>query len=101
MKILDEIEARANAATKGPWEQEIVSTGDAPFNNVVFQRSLADQRVIKDIWDLDEQTAIFIAHSRTDVPRFCKALRFAIDNQELERDWFLAEIERILKGGGE
>lgn len=71
---LVEIEARANAATEGPWYQ-----GSEAPQAVVLEAYDADDMVV--LW-LDESNApeadaAFIAHARTDVPALIAALRQA------------------------
>ena len=75
MNRLDEIEARANAATEGPWEagERCVFTLDgAPVvsDDVVhYERGMAGEGVCHG------EDAEFIAHARADVPALVAALR--------------------------
>ena len=63
---LDAIEARANAATEGPWRIDVGAEIVDPSFEVVAQ-------VV-----LDEDND-FIAHARTDVPALVAALRAVMD----------------------
>ena len=67
---LNEIEARANAATEGPWEADPLEGNlDAPGGGV---------RVAEvGMWRDDD--ANFIARARTDVPALVAALRAVLD----------------------
>lgn len=71
--LLDEIQGRANRATKGPWDAYSVpaSRGEAGYSAVGV--SDTEVQVTRDVggW-LD---ADFIAHARDDVPRLVTALR--------------------------
>lgn len=62
MNRLDEIEARANAATEGPWEAHgsLITSLTGPGGEVA---------------EASGQDTEFIAHSRTDVPDMAAALR--------------------------
>lgn len=95
---LAEIEARAAAATPGPWNFYHRSGGDRPAAGIDERSGLG--------WEWDEDPpynappepmrgvlalgadAAFIAHAREDVPALCAALREA---------W--AEIERLQQCG--
>lgn len=82
MKRLDEIEARANAATPGPWEWE----GEAKAEWEIGANSLVPSRRPDDpvlygygydasgIEVKSPADAEFIAHARTDVPALLDAL---------------------------
>lgn len=73
MNRLDEIEARANAATDGPW---FVHGLTASGNYRVSDRGrwgAGDEYEVAD--DLVEEDAEFIANARTDVPALIAALR--------------------------
>lgn len=59
---LDEIEARANAATPGPWTPQTIRLYDGV--------DLPDETVAQ--WQRD---AVFIAHARTDVPALIARVR--------------------------
>ena len=70
---LQEIEARANAATPGPW------IGDGEFG-FVFQRGASRAHCIarldhEDVRDTSGADLAFIAHARTDVPALIAEVR--------------------------
>ena len=75
MNRLDEIEARANAATEGPWEADgsahVLTTGNTP----TFVARCTDP----DGSDAGVPDAAFIAHARTDVPDMAAALRAVLE----------------------
>ena len=79
MNRLNEIEARANAATEGPWEagERCVFTLDgAPVisDDVVhYAHGMAGEGVCH------EEDAEFIAHARADVPDMAAALRAVLE----------------------
>ena len=66
MNRLNEIEARANAATEGPWEAHgsLITSLTGPGGEVA---------------EASGQDTEFIAHSRTDVPDMAAALRAVLD----------------------
>ena len=68
MKRLDEIEARANAATEGPWNV-FVGRIDHPGRSLVA--------VAYDV--VCDEDADFIAHARTDVPALVEALQAVLN----------------------
>lgn len=69
MKRLNEIEARANAATEGPWEADWRFTGwDISGNEDDGLPAL----IASDAYGEDAE---FIAHARADVPDMAAALR--------------------------
>ena len=70
MNRLDKIEARANAATEGPWEAEWRFTGWDISGNVDDDGLPA---LIAS--EVDSEDTEFIAHARTDVPDMAAALR--------------------------
>ena len=83
MKRLDEIEARANAATEGPWEWEgeAKAEWEEGANSLVPSRHPDDPVLYGYGYDasgIEVKTpadAEFIAHARTDVPDMAAALR--------------------------
>jgi hypothetical protein len=111
---LDAIEARANAATEGPWEHRPVKERDGTLvltypeiiflpNNTVVARTYAwgnreAPRSAADKWQEAAGTAEFIAAARTDVPalvaevrRLQEAMTLAsADLRHLYRNVFLA-----------
>lgn len=84
MNRLDKIEARANAATEGPWEWEGKSDEMWPQGeNSLMATGGAEPEYVLMAWGYDaygitaecDADAEFIAHSRTDVPDMAAALR--------------------------
>ena len=85
MNRLNEIEARANAATEGPWEasmDRVEHTGDSQY------------AVAYDV--AREEDAEFIAHARTDLPRLLAAVR-AVEAVHEPIDALNVRINRIQK----
>lgn len=77
---LDAIEARANAATEGPWRwtnelRQRLVTGDNP-DDLTDARELIRCAALMHPGQAD---AAFIAHARTDVPTLVAALRGVLD----------------------
>ena len=70
---LDEIQARADAATDGPWEGDYGHFG----TGIVAGRVRTGPNVIGSMWRPSDGT--FTAHARTDVPRLVAALRAVLD----------------------
>ena len=107
MNRLDEIEARANAATEGPWEWEGEAKAEWELgaNSLVPSRRPDDPVLYGYGYDasgIEVKTpadAEFIAHARTDMPDMAAALRAVLElhaciepslEQEREqgmRDW--------------
>ena len=87
MNRLDEIEARANAATEGPWEWEGEAKAEWEIgaNSLVPSRRPDDPVLYGYGYDasgIEVKTpadAEFIAHSRTDVPDMAAALRAVLN----------------------
>ena len=87
MKRLDEIEARANAATEGPWEWEGEAKGEWEIgaNSLVPSRRPDDPVLYGYGYDAsgievkNPADAEFIAHARTDVPKMAAALRAVLE----------------------
>ena len=79
-KYFEEIKAREQAATPGPWK--LLTRG-----NTV--KSLAIERVCGGMKFIDRSDASFIAHTRTDIPALISALREAQD----ENAKLIAEVE--------
>ena len=75
MNRLNEIEARANAATEGPWEADWRFTGWDISGNDYDDDGLP--ALIAS--DADGEDADFIAHARTDVPDMAAALRAVLE----------------------
>ena len=72
MNRLNEIEARANAATEGPWMG--IRYPDGFLGRVIGGNGFG---VAEDF--PDDADAEFIAHARTDVPDMAAALRAVLD----------------------
>ncbi|MCY1715208.1 hypothetical protein [Caproiciproducens galactitolivorans] len=77
-KYFEEIKAREQAATPGPWYEEGWALPDE------------DTGEFTELGSTDPD-AIFIAHARTDVPNLTVALREALD----ENAKLIAEVERL------
>lgn len=76
---LDEIKARADAATEGPW----LYADDGPRNILYHQQSQRDGSYIGSLSlagvSTSDEDATFIAHARTDLPAMAAALMDALD----------------------
>lgn len=70
---LGEIQARANAATEGPWWAPETTLGLT--NTTVFGPGMSHTLY----HSRDHETANFVAHARTDVPTLVGALRAVLD----------------------
>lgn len=92
---LAEVEARAEAATEGPWTAEY--SGET--GNCVLPPGYESTReyVARTQLYLAVSDAVFIAAARTDVPRLAEALRSAW----AERDQAQAELARFVEQGEE
>ena len=84
---LNEIEARANAATGGPWgvydgAESILTehdcTGDCEDFHPILVRNQVDGVPLPSVWSTPED-AVFIAQARTDVPALVAALRAVLE----------------------
>lgn len=85
---LDEIEARADAATEGPWRASIlhgVTYEDGSSSHVagIYPGSTSGPPPVFVTNSIDRRDAEFITHARTDVPALADALRAVLD---LHRD---------------
>ena len=90
MSRIDEIKARAEAATPGPWgRHDFGRPGDEEPTSIIVHAGAFDWRAINDgdyvaampAWERPcDDDALFIAHAREDIP------------------WLLAEIERLKAG---
>ena len=86
MNRLDEIEARANAATEGPWEWEgeAKAEWEEGANSLVPSRRPDDPVLYGYGYDAsgievsNDADAQFIAHARTDVPALVAVVRYAL-----------------------
>lgn len=72
LTYLDEVDARAEAATEGPWVP--YSTGSSPMDNYVTTPGL-DGVAMHYALAWKPGDAEFIAHARQDLPALSKALR--------------------------
>ena len=91
MNRLNEIEARANAATEGPWEWEGKSDEMWPQGeNSLMATGGAEPEYVLMAWGYDaygitaecDADAEFIAHARTDVPALVAALYEVLDQHQ-------------------
>lgn len=78
---LDAIEARANAASDGPWEVKTMEEWESGFD---FFRGESDAFVFP--IDAEPEDCQFISASRTDVPRLVAHVRrLTAERDELQR----------------
>ena len=79
MNRLNEIEARTNAATEGPWEakSETPTMAGAVWNLRITGKPGIRMNVTE--WQHGMENAEFIAHARTDVPDMAAALRAVLE----------------------
>lgn len=113
-EALDEIKARADKATPGPWHLTTTyAMGEAWENIIGNGKQLFEMRDLSHRDDINKD-AIFCSHARTDIPRLLSALQKAIEqrNHWLSDSFYGedgslmhgrikdedAEIEAILKG---
>ena len=80
MNRLNEIEARANAATPGPWE---AGCNDRHMHYVTTENEEFCQTYGPELYDsqgfFSDADTEFIAHARTDVPALVAALRAVLN----------------------
>ena len=86
---LDKIQARADAATDGPWSSHAFGySGDGEPSSIVVHHGKFNWQAVRDgefvasmpRWDAQESDdAVFIAHARTDVPALVAAVRAVLD----------------------
>lgn len=85
---LAEIQARANAATDGPWEtgwdhQQFyvapVSARGDEYERIMAMTFIINPGNSQDQSECATEDAVFIAHARTDVPRLVGALQAVLD----------------------
>lgn len=110
---LDAIEARANAATPGPWEpvaEEVVDPDDPAFAHFMHHVQVTNDADHDDagemIWYFADRSerrtdfqpnVVFVAHAREDVPALCAELRAArvlVDRLQTQRDGLKRDIAR-------
>jgi hypothetical protein len=68
---LADIEARADAATDGPWN--IAVSEDRKWALVLADAGTADERIV--VRSISDDDAEFIAHARTDIPALLAMVR--------------------------
>ena len=84
MNRLDEIEARTNAATEGPWRASVVATyvdadGRRRGKGGIYPGGEPGPPPLFLTMDWLATDAEFIAHARTDVPALVEALRAVLN----------------------
>lgn len=82
MSILDEIQARANAATEGPWAVEVDAEGFDGASVLIDDSGWGTAYICQGLHQGESEgvaDAEFIAHAREDVPKLVAALRAVID----------------------
>jgi len=83
---LDAIEARANAATPGPWKRTGVDVMCyLPVHTVMYGRRDGE-------WQSRVENQVFIAHARADIPALIAAVR--------ERDAEIARLKQWITAWG-
>jgi len=75
MKLADEAEKLANAASEGPWTAHHMNALTSGWIVTCFHK-------FGRAWKVNEQDAAFIADARTRVPALCAALRELADENE-------------------
>lgn len=98
---LQEIEARANAATPGPWEYIPDDIGGYMVSNCKECQSIVasadyDWLCSKEYLSVSYDDADFIAHAREDIPALIEEVRRLRDGQE---DWRKHEDELPFREG--
>ena len=88
---LDAIEARANAATPGPWE---IFNDDLDGHIIAGRYSICGGERHEGYVHADDLNIIFIAHARTDVPRLIAEVRQLIAEKETLRRLICGNICR-------
>ena len=97
MLDLDVIEARAEAATPGPWRNEPDTGAGRVWVQRGYFRDEADCEPLfslrgKEAYEQRSADADFIAHARTDIPNLLAALdELEAENKELKLDLAAAE----------
>lgn len=100
MTFLDEIEARANKATPGPWKYDknfgvkcdYPSRRDPEWTDYIakIKHNWIAQPMDFPFVGKELDNGDFIANSRTDIPKLCEALRKAVEMAEFycsEDNW--------------
>lgn len=80
---LDEIEARAAAATEGPWVRVVSADGEVSWVEVTNRVTICETYA-----PVPHVDAEFIAHARADVPAMAKALRDVLREHSVSRETF-------------
>jgi hypothetical protein len=91
MNQLDEIEARANAATEGPWEAAVYEYGMQ--DGRIRVTSPSDSGLYNLAEDVLPADAAFIAHARTDIPALLDTVR---EQQEEIRRYAAEDAEAFM-----
>lgn len=91
---LDAIQARADAATRGPWKyREKFYTEEAERGCEVGEDNYAVPQMVartnRGRGDSGRADAEFIAHAREDVPALVAALRRVLDNHPRGSTWYI------------
>lgn len=105
MSKYEEIKARCDAATPGPWRH--VKTPEFHSKNCI--ENCSSDSVVDCWWDrngeegglaIDAEDAEFIVHARTDVPLLLKALELACHEYSVptESEYWLEQAEKELNG---
>lgn len=80
---VDEIEARLQFVSRGPWKLRDTSLGKNPLYPQVIVRDgtavLIAQTYVEPQSPMPQADAEFIAHARTDIPALIASLRSALD----------------------
>lgn len=84
MSTLDDIKARIEKATLGPWSAEPYLFGEEGRVRVTSPSDSEDYNTAEDVLTADAE---FIAHARTDVPKLVAALEAV---ERLAEEWRLA-----------
>ena len=87
MNRLDKIEARANAATEGPWEVKPYNGWHEASDEIDSFVGPSDATIVEQLGcgccdvglEVSPTDAEFIAHARTDVPALVAALRAVLE----------------------
>ncbi|OZC62752.1 hypothetical protein CH276_14120 [Rhodococcus sp. 06-470-2] len=89
---LEAIEARANAATEGPWGTRVADTGirsSYPYAWVTKQRGEIATAIVERHQGGTVEDVEFIAHAREDIPALLAAVR--------ERDNTIAKVHELMQ----
>ena len=89
---IEQIEARAAKARKGPWDK--LSPDDTRINSELHEIAITLGDYVAD-WEQMERDAAFIRASRTDIPALCAALREAQERVDRMRSAILDYNENL------